>query len=97
LRRMVASLAGRLRSTGVVVKTVDLFELVLRELEEQHLLSDLLEHEQESDKADILETLQNLSDPKTYLIPRLMAAAGDDETQLTLVTGSGRVYPFRPC
>ena len=94
LRRMVTSLTGRLRSTGVGVKAVDLFDLVLQELEEQDLLEDLLESEEHSDRADILETLRNLSDPTTHLIPRLVAAVAQDETQLTLVTGSGRVYPF---
>lgn len=94
LRRIVESLAGRLRNAGITVRTLDLFELVLAELEEHGILDELLEHEQAWEKADVLETLQNFSDPRTRLVPRLMRAIGDGETQLTLVTGSGRVYPF---
>ncbi|MBA4159440.1 MAG: DUF1788 domain-containing protein [Gemmatimonadetes bacterium] len=94
LRRMVESLAGRLRNAGITVRPLDLFELVLAELEEHGILDELLEHEQAWEKADVLETLQNFSDPRTRLVPRLMRAIGDGETQLTLVTGSGRVYPF---
>jgi hypothetical protein len=94
LRRMVESLASRLSSTGVSVKTLDFFELVLQELEEHGILDDLMANEADWERADILETLQNYSDPKTHLIPRLVGAMGGADTQLTLITGPGRVYPF---
>ena len=94
VRRMVESLAVRLRNTGITLKTLDLFNLVLEELEEHHILDDLLRDEAAFEKAEVLETLQNYSDPKTHLIPRLIRAIGDDGTQLTLITGSGRVFPF---
>lgn len=94
IRRMVDSLAARLRNGGITLKTLDLFSLVLEELEEQHVLDDLIEGEKDFDKAEVLETLQNYSDPKTHLIPRLIHTIGDGGTQLTLITGSGRIYPF---
>jgi len=93
-RRMVESLVIRLRSGGVTVKSLDLFNLVLEELQENGILEDLIRDEPNSEKAEVLETLQNYSDPKTHLIPRLIRAIGNDETQVTLVTGSGRVFPF---
>lgn len=93
-RRMVENLAERLRNKGVLVKALDLFELVLEELEEHHILADLLRDEATFEKVEVLETLQNYSDPKNHLIPRLMRNIGNDGTQLTLVTGSGRIFPF---
>lgn len=94
LRRMVSGLANRLRSAGIVVKTLDLLDLVLEELEAEGLLDDILKYEAEWERADVLETLQNYSDPKSHLIPRLVKAIETDGTQLTLITGPGRVYPF---
>lgn len=94
LRRLVDSLATRLLSQGIVVRKVDLFDLVLEELEEHNILEDLIRDETLFEKAELLDTLQNYSDPKTHLIPRLIKAMGDDATQLTLVTGPGRIYPF---
>ena len=94
VRRMIESLAIRLQNTGIVVKSLDLFSLVLEELEEAHILEDLLRDEANSQKVEILETLQNYSDPKTHLIPRLIQAIGEDGTQLTLITGPGRIFPF---
>jgi len=94
LRRMVPALAGRLRNTGLTVQVVDLFELVLQELDACGILASLVEEEATYDRVDVMETLQNYSDPRTHLIPRLIAAIGGSETQLTLITGPGRVYPF---
>ncbi len=94
IRRMVDGLVGRLRSTGITLKSLDLFSLVLDELEEHDILDDLLKGESDSEKVEILETLQNYSDPKTHLIPRLIREIGEDGAQLTLITGPGRIYPF---
>jgi len=94
VRRMVESLVIRLRSAGITVKSLDLFGLVLAELEEHGILEGLLDGEAESEKVEILETLQNYSDPKTHLIPRLIREIGDEGAQLTLITGPGRVFPF---
>ena len=93
VRQMVDGLTGRMRSKGLVVKTLDLFTLVLEELEAHDLLNDIMENEAIWEKIELFETLRNYSDPKTHLIPRLMKAIGDD-TQITLLTGVGRVYPF---
>jgi hypothetical protein len=94
LRRMAAGLAVRLSNTGITVKKLDLFSLILEELAENNILDDLVRDETTFEKVELLETLQNYSDPRNHLIPRLMHAIGGDETQLTLITGSGRVFPF---
>jgi hypothetical protein len=94
VRRLVESLATRLRNKGITLKTVDLFELVLGELEDHSVLQDLIDGEPTFDKGALLETLQNYSDPKSHLIPRLIRTIGDEGNQLTLITGPGRVFPF---
>lgn len=97
VRRMVDALANRLRNAGATVKLLDLFELVLEELEESKILAGLLRDEAHFERVEILETLQNYSDPKTHLIPRLiqeMREGTQAAPQLTLITGSGRLFPF---
>ncbi len=93
VRQMIDGLTSRLRSKGLEVKTLDLFTLVLEELEEHELLNDIMENEASWEKVELFETLRNYSDPQTHLIPRLMKAIGHDN-QITLLTGVGRVYPF---
>jgi Domain of unknown function (DUF1788) len=93
LRLMLDSLTARLRNEGLTISRADLFDLVLAELEDSHLLSGLLQEEPSFTKAEMLETLRNCSDPKGHLVPRLQGAISDG-SQLTLITGSGRVFPF---
>ena len=94
VRRMVGNLAARLRSSGISVAVVDLFDLILAQLEEEGRLQQILEREPSIGKRKLLELMGNLSDPKTRLIPRVMAAIGDENVQLALLTGVGRVFPF---
>lgn len=93
IRRTVESVAQRLSNKGITVARVDLFTLVLEELQEQQILEDLLQNERNYDKQELFDTLRNYSDPKAHLIPRLISAIGDG-AKLTLITGPGRVFPF---
>jgi hypothetical protein len=92
--RLVESLTVRLQAFGVTLQRIDLFDLVLQELEECNILADFLRDEATFEKADVLETLRNYSDPKAHLVPRLARAISADDIQLTLITGSGRIFPF---
>lgn len=93
---MVANLSMRLRSAGVTVSSVDLFDLVLSELKNGGYLESLIEGEADCTftKQDLLETLQNISDPKTRLVPKIVEEISREGAQLTLMTGSGHTYPF---
>jgi hypothetical protein len=94
VRRMVESLTGRLQAFGITLQRIDLFDLVLMELEECNVLADFMRDEATFEKVDVLETLRNYSDPKAHLVPRLARAIESDDIQLTLITGSGRIFPF---
>lgn len=94
LRRMVTALGNRLTSAGTQVSVIDLFELVLRELEAEEMLEDIIRDEPTYSRKDLFDTLKNMSDPTTRLIPRLIGEMGPSGTQLTMLTGAGRVYPF---
>jgi hypothetical protein len=93
LRLVVRGVEQHLRKQGLRVKHVDLFELVLQLLEAKGYLDVLLQEEPSWSKSDLFDTLQNVAEPTTGLVPKLMEALGDD-TQISLITGSGRVYPF---
>lgn len=94
VRRMAANLASRLRTSGIPLVMVDLFDLVLGQLDEEDRLQPILDKEATMGKQKLLELLRNLSDPTTRLIPRLMKQIGDGGGNLTLLTGIGRVFPF---
>ena len=93
LRRVVQGTEQVLRQQGIRVKHVDLFELVLELLDAKGYLDVVLEEEPDWSKSDLFDTLQNVAEPTSALVPKLMEALGDD-SQVSLITGSGRVYPF---
>jgi hypothetical protein len=98
LRVVVKGAEQFLLKQGLRVKRADLFELVLQLLEAKDLdgrdfLQVIREEESTWTKNDLLETLQSTSNPTKALVPKLMEVLGDD-TQISLITGSGRIYPF---
>jgi hypothetical protein len=97
LRLVVRGVEQHLRKQGLRVKHVDLFELVLQLLEAKDLdgmnyLEVVLQDEATWTKSDLLDTLTGTAEPTKNLVPKLMKALGD--AQISLITGSGRVYPF---
>ena len=92
LRRVVRGVEQHLRKRGLRVKRVDLFELVLQLLEAKGYLEVMLKEEASWSKSDLFDTLQNVADPTSALVPKLIAELGD--SQISLITGSGQVYPF---
>lgn len=94
VRSMVDHLATRLRTSGVSVVVVDLFDVILEQLEEEGRLQPILDREPSIGKQKLLELMSNLADPKTRLVPRLMEKIGAEGVQLALLTGVGRVFPF---
>ena len=94
LRNMVEGLAARLRSEDKTVSRADFFDLVLDDLDDSQLLSGLIEEEASFTKAEVLETPRNCADPRTHLVPRLKQVI-DLGSDLTFLTGSGRLFPFR--
>jgi len=93
LREIVKRLLRGLKEEGLQVQHVDLFELVIQLLDEKGYLDAVLSEEASWAKSDLFDTLQNVSEPTKELVPKLMKAIGENP-QLTLITGSGRIYPF---
>lgn len=94
IRRTVESLGSRLRASGIGVAVVDLFDLLLEQLEDEGRLERIIEKEPSLGKKKLLDMLNNLADPTGRLIPKLVQRICTDDIRLTLLTGAGRVFPF---
>jgi hypothetical protein len=92
LRLVVRGVEQHLRKQGLRVKHVDLFEMVLQLLDAKGYLDVVLQEEPSWSKSGLFETLQNVAEPTSALVPKLMEELAD--SQISLITGSGRVYPF---
>jgi len=93
-RRTADALTTRLRNAGVACSKIDLFDLVLEQLEEEGRLDRLIAQEQKLGKAKLFEAMTSLTDAKTRLVPRLMQRLQAEDPKLSILTGVGRVYPF---
>lgn len=93
-RQTADALAIRLRNDGIACANIDLFDLVLEQLEEEGRLSRILEMEVQLGKNKLFETMVNLTDAKTRLVPRLMRRLETEDAKLSILTGVGRIYPF---
>jgi hypothetical protein len=93
-RQTAAALGTRLRHDGIACANIDLFDLVLEQLDEEGRLSRILEKEPQLGKTKLFETMANLTDAKTRLVPRLMQRLEAEDAKLSILTGVGRVYPF---
>ena len=91
--RIVRGIKKVLEKKGVRVKHIDLFELVIQMLEKRGYLDTVIEDEINWSKSDLLDTLRNIADPNAALVPKLIQEIGE-ENQVSLITGSGRIYPF---
>lgn len=91
---MIHALAQRLRSGGIQVAEVDLFQLLLDELRGEDLLDAFTDEDAGYERQDLLRDLKNYASPKDRIVPRLVAIMEQEGVQLTLVTGVGRIYPF---
>ena len=69
LRVVVKGAEQFLRKQGLRVKHVDLFELVLQLLEAKGYLGVVLQEEPSWSKSDLFDTLQNVAEPTTTLVP----------------------------
>ena len=78
LRLVVRGVEQHLRKQGLRVKHVDLFELVLQLLEAKGYLDVVLQEEASWSKSDLFDTLQNVAEPTSALVPKLMEELGDD-------------------
>lgn len=93
-RRTADALTTRLRHEGIACSTIDLFDLVLGQLEEEGRLPRLIEKEASIGKQKLFESMAALTDAKTRLVPRLMEQLEKEKPSVSILTGVGRVYPF---
>ncbi len=88
------ALATRLNNEGIVCAHIDLFDLVLEQLESEGRLDRIIEREAQLGKGKLFEMMTGLTDPTTRLVPRLMQWLETAGAQLSILTGVGRIYPY---
>ncbi len=95
MQRLAHQLAARLAlEKGIQVLEVDLYDLSITLLQERGIWDQLLAVESETPKDQLLETLQNVLDPETHLVPAIAARLDTQPFDILFLTGVGEVFPY---
>ncbi len=104
-RQLVNSLASMniscLGGRGVTVLEINLYDLCIELLKVREgsgegscLWDELIATEVEMEKEGLLELLQNVLDPKGYLIPAIAARLAQTDHDVLFLSGIGEVFPY---
>lgn len=90
----ITRLIKRIHLLNKTVLPIDLYALSLEILEERGLLGKIIQKEPSMPKYKLLQTLQNVLDSETKLIPRIQEKVSNSTSDLVFIHGVGHVFPF---
>jgi len=90
----IARLIKRIHLLNKSVLVINLYALSLEILEERGLLEKIIQKEPSMPKHKLLQTLQNILDSETKLIPKIQEQVNASASDLVFIHGVGRVFPF---
>lgn len=88
------NLIARLRTEGLTICHIDLYDTAIEILKRDEIFSDLLDVEPDSTKEELKETLQNITDPETEFVPAMIDKMASEPFDILFLTGAGLVFPF---
>ena len=87
-------LKKRVEQQGHSVLVINLFDLIIKMLEDRGMLEKVLSKEQSLSKDKLLKTLQNMLDVETKIMPEIQKLVDEQKTSMVLIEGIGEVYPY---
>lgn len=96
VREMHDQLIKRLKTQGISVLSINLFDLCVDLLTQRNVWPRVLQAEEDMDKADFLTLLQNMLDPEKHMAPEIAqrVTEADPKPQIIFLTGVGEVFPY---
>jgi hypothetical protein len=88
------SLIKKLDSQGISVLEVNLFDVILKILEDKGKKDKILKKEPSLPKDKLRQQFERVLDYKTALIPEIMSRYKNQDHKMMFITGVGLVYPY---
>lgn len=89
----ISRLKRRIEENGLSVLQLDLYKIMIAILEERGLLAKIIEKEQTISKSKLFQTLQNILDIETKVIPFIKNLIDENKTSMVFIVNIGEVYP----
>ncbi len=87
-------LKKRIESAGLSVLVINLYYLSIDILKSRGILDKILQKEQTLPKYKLLQTLTNILDVETKIMPYIQNLAEENKTSMVFIEGVGEVFPF---
>ena len=87
-------LVRKLRSNGIDVLKINLYDLTVEILKERGIFDEILEREPSISKEELKELLQSVLDPERHLIPAIAKKMEKATFDVMFITGVGEVFPY---
>lgn len=94
IEAMGKHLINRLKSDGVVVLKINLYDLAIELLKNRGIWDQILESESDLTKQELLEVLQGTLSPEKYIIPAIGQKMDESPFDILFLTGVGEVFPY---
>ncbi|MDE0128454.1 MAG: DUF1788 domain-containing protein [Gammaproteobacteria bacterium] len=94
MERQRRQLADGLKSKGIEILEINLYDLCMEILKERGIFDRILEMEQDISKAQLKELLQGVLDPEHHLVPAIAARLAADDFDILFLSGVGEVFPY---
>lgn len=91
---LVRSLVARMNNAGITATHVDLFDLIVELLKASGRMPRIVEKEPSLTRRKMMELMSNLADPGKVMVPALAKKMAEPGVRITILTGTGHVYPF---
>jgi hypothetical protein len=94
IQKSLIALKKKLIETGITVKEINLFQLIINEFENADILEQVLGSEKNNSKQRFLKLIRGPIKIETLIIPMLHQEIESELPQIIFLTGIGAAYPI---
>lgn len=92
--RMRQQLRNRLEQQGIAILDINLYDLAVDILKQRNIWEQILDMENDTPKAELMELLQSVLDPEAHLVPEIRERMALAAFRVMFISGVGEVFPY---
>lgn len=94
IQKSLIALKKKLTETGIIVKEINLFQIIVDRFEEDQILEQVLNSEFKNTKQRFLKLIKGPINLESYVIPKLKTEFDNELPQIIFLTGIGAAFPI---
>jgi hypothetical protein len=94
IQKSLIALKKKLIETGIIVKEINLFQIIIDKFEEENIIDQVLNSEINNSKQRFLKLIRGPIKIETSIIPKLKLEIEIEQPKIIFLTGIGASYPI---